>query len=191
MPLDLDNLPEGTWVKRKNDTVIIGASLKDKRTENFLLGLLVIIITAPILFTRPLEMIEGETSILFGSFLMLLCLIFLYHFTTRALMALFGRVEIRLEETEGTIFHGIRNFGRTRTFIYKKTHAIDSYVAVYSHGVPNQFGIQIKEEKAITFGGYLKEEKVNFMVKMLQLFLKDGDKIRDLLPPDLIHNLID
>lgn len=191
MPLDLSDIPKGTWVRRKNDTVIIGASLKDNLTENLFLGLLGLSITSPILFLIPSQVIEGETSIYFGGFIILLCLFFFFFFITRALMSLLGRVEIQLDEAQGTVFHGIRNFGRTRTFIYKQTHVIETYVASSSFNVPNQFGIKIEEEKTIIFGGYLKEKKVNFIVKMLQLFLKDGEKIRELLPPNLIHHLID
>jgi hypothetical protein len=190
MSLDLDNIPEGIWVRRKNNTVIIGASLKDNLTENILLGLIVFALMSFVLIAMSYQIIRGETSIYFGGFIVIFCLFFLFFFTTKALMSLFGRVEIRLEETHGSIFHGIRNFGRTHTFIYKKTHTIDIYVASSSGDIPTQFGIKIKEDKTIIFGGYLKEKKVNFIVKMLQIFLKNGKKIRDSLPPDLIDNLI-
>lgn len=191
MPIDLNKIPEGTWVKRKNDTVIIKALLKDKLIENLLIGLIVFCMTIPTLILMIYQMIQGETSVYFGLLVISLCLLFLSYFIPRTLMSLFGRVEIQLDETQGTIFHGIRNWGRTQIFVYKKTTAIDIYTAVYSHNVPVQFGIKIEEEKTIIFGGYLKEKKVHFIVKILHTFLKDGEKIRDLLPPDLMHNLID
>lgn len=190
MPLDLDNIPEGTWVRRKGDTVIIGASLKDKLGENLFIGLIALLMTSLFIYITSIKLTNDEISIYFGGFIIVFCLYLLFFMLYRALISLFGRVEIRLYETEGTIFQGIRNVGRTRTFIYEKTHAIDIYIAASSGSMPTQLGIKIEAEKTIIFAGYLKEKKVEFIIKMIKVFLKDGEKIRNLLPPDLIHNLI-
>lgn len=191
MPFNLDDIPKGTWLKRKNDTVIIGTSLRDNLSENLFVGLIVLTMTSLFLVVTISQIIQGETSIYFGGGIVLFCLYALSVFVSRALMSLFGQVEIRLDHTEGTVFYGIKRFGRTRTFTYEKTHTIESYTAMSSFDVPTQLGIKIKAEKTIILAGYLKQEKINFIIGILHLFLKDGEKIRDLLPLDLIHNLID
>ena len=191
MPIDLKNIPEETWVRRKDDTVIIGALLKDKLINNLFMLFLVLAITSIPLIMMPSKIMQGEISIYLGSFVILFCVLGLSFMTIRTLMALLGHIEIQLCETHGTVFHGIRNIGRRHTFTYKKTTSITPYEAVLSGDKPTQFGIEIKAEKTIIFGGYLKEKKVKFIINVLQIFLKDGEKIRNLLTPDLIHNLID
>lgn len=37
----------------------------------------------------------------------------------------------------------------------------------------------------------MKNEKRTFIIEMLRVLLKEGDKVRDLPPPDLIRHLID
>lgn len=190
MPLDIDNIPKGTWVRRKGDTIIIGASLKDSLIENLFTWSFSLAVTLLFLYIIPSQIMQGELSIYFGGAIILLSLFPFCFLLNRVLMALLGHLEICLEKAEGTVFYGIGKFGRTQTFIYSKTSAIATYVAVYSDNVPTQFGVKITAEKTIFFGGYLKNEKVNFIVEKLQIFLEDGKTIRDLLPPDLMHHLI-
>ena len=55
----------------------------------------------------------------------------------------------------------------------------------------DKYAIRIEgEDTKIKFGGYMKDERRRFLIRMLQVFMKDGDKVRDLLPPDLIKHLI-
>jgi hypothetical protein len=191
MTIDLDELPEGTWVNRKNDTVIIGAFLNDKLRENIFSWGIATAITAAGLYASITQMAAGEINRFLGGGVIIFCVFAFSFMTLRLLMSALGHLEFKLEEDHGTIFHGIRKYGRTHHFVYAKTTAIQSHEGASDHGHITQYGITIKEEKTLMFGGYMNTEKVNFIINMLHVFLQDGDQIRKILPPDLIHNLID
>jgi hypothetical protein len=141
------------------------------------------------MFITPYGIITGEwLAGLFG-LPFFLAGVWLWH---SALMSLFGHVEIRLEEEQGTVFSGIGQVGKMRPFVYKEVYTIEEYVFTTHNETIDKYAIRIEgEELNIRFGGYMKDERRAFLIRMLQLFMKDGDKIRDLLPPDLIKHLID
>ena len=185
MPIDLDKTPKGPWIRRAGNTIIIGAILREAIVFNLIfaifwsLGMLVL----------PIGLLFGNWIMILVGFPFFLVGIWLWK---SALMSLLGHVEIKLDYDQGTVFSGIGKLGRTRTFIYKETSTIDEYIFVRHNNIP-KYAIIIEGEKnkPIKFGGYMKEERRAFLIKMLRSFMTDGDKVRDLLPLDLIDHLIE
>jgi hypothetical protein len=104
-------------------------------------------------------------------------------------MSAFGQVEIRLGSEEGSVFSGIQKLGRTKNFLYKDTDSIEEYMFVQDNDIP-KYAIRIEGETTIKFGGYMADNRREFIIKMLQVFMTEGDKVRNSLPPDLMKHLI-
>ena len=159
MPIDLTKIPEGTWIDRKNDTVIIGAFFRYKLGQNIFSWCIALAVLVPALYIVIPQIQTGETGLLLGGWTICFCTFALSFMTLRIIMSAFGHVEFKLEEGYGTIFYGVRRIGRTYKFTYAETKSIEAHEGVSSHGVITQFGITIKAEKTIMIAGYLQEKR--------------------------------
>jgi hypothetical protein len=56
MPIDLDNIPKGAWVRRDGETVIIGAFLRDSLLFNWSFAL----IWCFSMWITPLGLVAGD-----------------------------------------------------------------------------------------------------------------------------------
>jgi len=183
MPIDLDKIPDGAWVKRAGESVLIGAVLRDSILFSWIFALL----WSFTMFVTPIGLLLGEWMMVLFGLPFLLVGIYLWK---QALMSAFGHVEICLGYDEGTVFSGIKGLGRTRTFVYKETDVIKEYIFVRDNGVP-KYAIRIEGPSTIKFGGYMARNRREFIIKMLRTFMtEEGDKVRNSLPPDLIKHLI-
>ena len=117
---NINDRPNGTWFIKHFNTTIIGASTRSPRSIPTVLFALSFLGPA-IPFIYIMLIVDNEfDSFLFG-IVFLVAVIFL---VIKALLAIWGKVEIRLDNQGGEIFTGIGNVGLTKTFLWREISSL-------------------------------------------------------------------
>jgi len=90
-----------------------------------------------------------------------------------ALLAMFGRTEVRLRGDDGAVFTGIGAVGRARRFSAAAVESVskEKKVRRVKHGEHEFFTIRIKADRVLEFGDTLTEERRRFLAAILRSLL--------------------
>lgn len=187
---NIAKIPEGIWLKRDGDIVVLGSILKNYQYSyqiifTFLWAIGIIVLFACAFFLAQ----SKEDTFQYVGLAIFFCipLPFLWPIT---LNILFGKVEIRLDATEGRIFEGIGSSGSTTKFKYKDIDKIEQVYAGNNNGA-DVYAIQFSgEKKPIRFGKYMSQERRDFLINAIRAFMVDDDTVRNTLEVNLFEHLV-
>lgn len=117
---NINDRPNGTWFIKHFNTTIIGASTRSQRSiPTVLFALFFLSSGVPLIST--ILIVKGEFDLFLLGIAFLVFFIFL---VIQGLMAIWGKVEIRLDNQGGEIFTGIGNVGLTKTFLWREISSL-------------------------------------------------------------------
>lgn len=172
--LDLDNIPEGIWIRREDETIILGSNRAPLSLSNYFtiaIGLgFSSLICLPILTPLDwLKLVIGFIAFFIG---------------ISILITELGDVEFRLKIQEGSFFQGKGKLGYKYKLIYSE---IDQFEAIRKN-----FGydLVIKGKQTVKYGLNLNQENMLFALEVLNAFIENPAAVRNQLSPDHLRHLI-
>ncbi len=164
---DMDNPPPGAWINKDYPQTIIGASTRSSLAF-FLIPFMIIWSGASLGGIYGPQIISGKFE-LFNSLFGIPFLIGSIIFWTVALMSVFGKVELILDDVGGTIFTGISFIGYRQKFLWKDITTIyESKSNMKFNNSKNASQIVLEGKTRTTFGTGLNESRTYYIVKCLQ-----------------------
>jgi hypothetical protein len=108
-------------------------------------------------------------------------------FWTAALMAVAGRVRVRVEGDKGEIFVGIGGLGRTKRFHWSAVRRVGSQQANvrYPGGQQDQLRVVLSDGRELPFGSGLNVERQSFVRRALEKLLLERELPEKLGPGTL------
>ena len=163
---DITTPPSGTWIIKDLDQTIIGASTRSP-IAFFLVPFMLVWSGGSLGGIYGTQILSGE----FNWFLSLFGIPFLLGsllFWTFTLMAIWGKVEVTINNSGGKIFTGIGNIGIRSQFNWDEVSTIKE--ALFNIKYPGSQGgkIVIEGKKRISFGSGLNQSRSYYMLKSLQ-----------------------
>lgn len=162
--IQINEVPEGSWYSNKDNTIIVGVTTRSC-FRVFLVPFAIIWSSMAMFGTFGVQFLEGfELGFFLLGFVFLVPSLALWYIT---LFTIFGRVEVKLNQTEGTLFRGFWRIGRTKHFTRKD---IRSILEIETRGRRGGIytAILIKAKKEIEFGSGLTDARRHFMLTILQ-----------------------
>ena len=161
-----NDTPNGTWIKTDFNSTIIGATTRSP-IAFFLVPFMLIWSGGSIGGIYGTQLVNGE----FDLFLSLFGIPFLIGsviFWSFALMAIWGKVELTLDNQGGRIFTGIGNIGLVKNFIWSDVKTIKEKQANFRYP-GSQGGVVVLEgKKKISFGLGVKEDRRYYLFRAIK-----------------------
>ena len=165
----ISNTPNGTWFKTGFNETIIGASTRSP-IAFFLVPFMIVWTGASLggvygtqIVNREFDLIQSLFGIPFilGSIL----------FWTLALMAIWGKVEITLNNKGGKIFTGIGTIGKNKHFLWSDVTTIKANQLNSRYSGKQGSSLILEGTKRISFGSGLKEDRKYYLYKAMKSIL--------------------
>lgn len=163
---DINDPPAGAWMKNDYDVVIIGATTRSP-IAFFLVPFMLIWSGGSLGGIYGSQIISGEFNLfmsLFGIPFVLGSILF----WSLTLMAIWGKVEMTLDNNGGKIFTGLGTIGITKKFEWKDISKIKESRTNFNYRVSRGSKIILEDKKRISFGSGLKENRRYYLFKSLQ-----------------------
>ncbi len=166
---DIDTPPQGTWIRRELDHIVIGATTRSALAF-FLVPFMIVWSGGSIGGIYGSQIISGEFD-LFMSLFGIPFLIGSILFWTLTLMVIWGKVELTLDKLGGKIFTGIGSLGLTKRFTWDEITAVRENDL--THRYPGSQGgeIQLEGKKRISFGKAVNETRRYYLFRSLQTII--------------------
>jgi len=163
---NINNTPNGTWIKKGFNHTIIGATTRSP-IAFFLVPFMLVWSGGSIGGIYGTQLVNGEFD-LFQSLFGIPFLIGSIIFWSFALMAIWGKVELTLDNQGGKIFTGIGNIGLVKRFLWTDISTIKEK-QVNLHYPGSQGGSLVFEgKKRISFGLGVKEERRYYLLRAVK-----------------------
>lgn len=165
----ISNTPNGTWFKTGYNETIIGASTRSP-IAFFLVPFMLVWSGASLGGIYGTQIIDREFDLiqsLFGIPFILGSLLF----WTLALMAIWGKVEITLNNKGGKIFTGIGTIGKNKHFLWSDVTSIKGNHPNYRYPGRQVSNLVLEGNKKISFGSGLKENRKLYLYKAMRSIL--------------------
>ena len=162
---DINNTVSGTWYIRNMDNIVIGGTTRSA-IAFFLVPFMLIWSGGSLGGIYGTQIASGEFS-LFQSLFGIPFLLGSVLFWSIAIMAIWGKVELKIDKYGGTIFTGVGIIGIKQKFVWNDIANIRE--KDYANSRRN-YGSHIAMEgkNIITFGSGLSEERKYYLLKSLQ-----------------------
>ncbi len=160
MAIEIPKPPQGAWLKRKDNIIVLGAILKN---GSVFFSFFQNAVLSGVIFNLFYSITEyGYMFLAFMAPFVFMSIVLWKEF----FLTLFGKVEIRLYEKEGIVFTGIYKIGFTQKFVYKNVKAIQEVITETEEGTQN-YSIKIEEEKIIKFAKDITDERRVFIIEVV------------------------
>ncbi len=191
---ELDQPPPGTWLREDGFSTVVGAthrSLVQALGMLFIMcfwnGIVSVFVTLATLGTLQYFHVPPPSWLphLKGNFPQGGMLIFLWLFLTpfiaigvgfilAFLSALCGRTEVRLTESDGSVYVGLGPLGYRRPFDPAQLRSVKIATTAYTKNGQPQYAISLESEgrKPLNFGSSLREDRRRFVAAQLQRLLR-------------------
>jgi hypothetical protein len=163
---NMNNPPDGAWYKSDFNKTIIGATTRSP-IAFFLVPFMLIWSGGSIGVIYGTQLINGKFDLvqsLFGIPFLIGSLIF-WSFT---LMAIWGKVELTLDNKGGKIVTGIGNIGLVKRFLWSDITTIKEKQANIRYPGSQGNTIVLEGKKRISFGTGVKEERRYYLLRAIK-----------------------
>jgi hypothetical protein len=168
---DINQGPKGTWVRAELNELIVGGSTRSFMAF-FLVPFMIIWTSLSVGGTLFAAFSEGEVN----WFLVLFSIPFLAGavlFWSIAMMFIWGKVEVRLHKTGGTIFTGLGKIGRRKHFTWQEVDRVGITPTLKTSKGYSGGGLYLEgANRKIDFGSFLNEERKAYFQKALTFSLQ-------------------
>ena len=168
---DINQCPKGTWVRAEINELIVGGSTRSF-IAFFLVPFMIIWTSLSIGGTLFAAFSDGEVD----WFLVIFSIPFLAGavlFWSIALMFIWGKVEIRLHKSGGTIFTGMGKIGQRKHFTWQEVDRAGISPALKTSTGYSEGGLYLEGSNCkIDFGSFLNSEKKAYFLEALNFSLQ-------------------
>ena len=168
---DINQGPKGTWVRAELNELIVGGSTRSLMAF-FLVPFMIIWTSFSVGGTLFAAFSEEEVN----WFLVLFSIPFLAGavlFWSIAMMFIWGKVEVRLHKSGGTIFTGLGNIGRRKHFTWQEVDRVGINPTLKTSKGYSGGGLYLEgANRKIDFGSFLNEERKAYFQKALTFSLQ-------------------
>jgi hypothetical protein len=181
-PVDLDNPPRGAWYRGEFNGFVVGATTRHPMAL-FLVPFMCVWSGFSLGGIYGTQIVQGRLNLLmslFGIPFILGTLLFGWI----ALMAVFGKVVVRVSDSEGVVFTGIGPVGLRRPFnpCEVTTVRVEPHLGGYGSSGNNwpSMTIVLDGARKVRFGGGLREARRDFLANVLRqkLVTDKGPRLR-------------
>lgn len=158
--------PDGTWYKNDFNNTIIGASTRSP-IAFFLVPFMLVWSGGSIGGIYGSQIIKGEFD-LFQSLFGIPFLIGSVIFWSLALMAIWGKVEVTLDNKGGKIFTGIGSIGLNKHFLRSEVSTLKESQPNLRYPGSQGRALVLEGKKRISFGTGLKEERLYYVFRAIK-----------------------
>lgn len=166
---NISNSPNGTWYKKEFNTTIIGATTRSP-IAFFIVPFMVIWSGMSLggIYGTQITQREFDLSLsLFGIPFLIGSIIF----WSFALMSIWGKVELTLNNKGGKIFTGIGNIGLIKKFEWNDIEKITERQTNFRYPGNQGAKIVLEGKKRISFGTGVKEERRYYLFKAIKALI--------------------
>lgn len=177
----LDEPPAGTWIMRNTDKVTIGASTRSP-IAFFLVPFMVVWSGGALGGIYGTQILSGK----FDPFLSLFGIPFILGsilFWSLALMSIWGKVELTLDEFGGKIFTGLGKIGITKKFTWAEVSSVKENVSYTKYPGSQGTSISLEGKRRISFARGVNESRRYYLYRSLQDILAKVKSNRSFLQP--------
>lgn len=163
---NINDKPRGTWVKTNFNTTIIGATTHSP-IAFFLVPLMLVWFGGSLGGIYGTQIASGEFDLfqfLFGIPFLIGSIVF----WSFALMAIWGKVEVTLDNRGGKVFTGIGNIGINKSFLWTDISKIKEVQTNFRYPGSRGSSLVFEGKKRISFGSGLKEERRYFLLRAIR-----------------------
>lgn len=167
---DINQAPQGTWILKGPNQIIIGASTRSA-IAFFLVPFMLVWSGASLGGIYGSQIISGEFNLLLSLFGIpfILGSILFWGIT---MMAIFGKVEITLGQYGGKIFTGIGKIGITKKFTWEEISTVKEN-KTNLRDLQNKGGeILLEGKKRITLGKGLNDSRRYYLFRSLKIVIE-------------------
>jgi len=175
---DLKNPPPGAWIREEYNQIVIGASTKSP-IAFFLVPFMIVWTGGALGGIFGTQIISGEFNpilTIFGFPFIIGAVIF----WSVALMAIWGKVELKLDKEGGQVFTGLGNIGLKKLFTWEEINLIKENQGNLKYPGSQGYQILMEGKKRISFGTGLNDSRRYYLyrsLKMLSSKMKANKKL--------------
>ena len=163
---DITNLVDGTWYKIEHNNTIIGATTRSP-VAFFMVPFMLVWSGGSLGGIYGTQLINGEFD-LFQSLLGIPFIIGSIVFWSLALMSIWGKVELTLNNRGGKIFTGIGSIGLVKQFLWKDITTLTEKKATLRYPGSQGGSLIFEGQKRISFGNGLKQKRLYFLLRAIK-----------------------
>ena len=163
---NVNDCPRGTWIKTDFNNTIIGATTRSS-SAFFLVPFMLVWSGGSISGIYGSQIVRGEFDLV-QSLLGIPFLIGSIVFWSFALMAIWGKVELTLNNQGGKIFTGIGNIGLNKSFLWSDISSLKEKQANFNYPGSQGGRIVFEGKKRISFGSGLKEARRYYLFRAIK-----------------------
>ncbi|MFK5983593.1 MAG: hypothetical protein QM499_11810 [Flavobacteriaceae bacterium] len=170
---NVNDTPNGTWIKTDFNNTIIGATTRSP-IAFFLVPFMLVWSGGSIGGIYGSQLASGEFD-LFQSLFGIPFLIGSIIFWSLTLMAIWGKVELTLDNQGGKIFTGIGNIGLNKTFLWSDISNLKEKQVNFRYPGSQGSSLVFGGKKRISFGSGLKEARRYYLIKAIKSTMKKNN----------------
>ncbi len=163
---NIKDTPNGTWIKTDFNSTIIGATTRSP-IAFFLVPFMLVWSGGSIGGIYGSQLLKGEFD-LFQSLFGIPFLIGAILFWSFALMAIWGKVELTLDNQGGKIFTGIGRIGLVKKFMWSDITTIKEKQANLNYPGSQGATLVLEGKRKISFGLGVKEERRYYLFRAIK-----------------------
>ena len=163
---DIDSPPSGAWIEKYKDEVVIGATTRSP-IAFFLVPFMLVWSGGSLGGIYGTQIITGQFS-LFQSLFGIPFLLGSVLFWSIALMAIFGKVELKLDKRGGKVFTVIGMLGITEKFNWANVSNILENTTNLRFSGSEGLALSIEGKSRISFGRSLKSKRRYYLLNALK-----------------------
>ena len=167
---DIQEIPKGAWLKQHMDYTIVGATTRSP-IAFFLVPFMLIWSGGSLGGIYGSQIMEGKFNLmmsLFGIPFILGSIIF----WSLALMAIWGKVEVRLDQNGGRVFTGIGILGWRKSFTWNQISKVREKQSNLRYPGSKGASIVLEGSRRISFGTGLNENRRYYLYRALTQLIK-------------------
>lgn len=184
---NISDPPKGAWINQDQGELVLGVSTRSP-IAFFLVPFMLVWSGGSLGGIYGSQIAAGEFDLfmsLFGIPFLLGSVIF----WAVALMAIWGKVEITLDHSDGKVFTGLGKIGMTKHFSLNEITAVKENEVRGSKGSIS-YNIALEGKDRITFGTGLNDSKRYYLFNAMKKILHDKKHNKNFLKQDLSKHLI-
>lgn len=161
-----NNAPNGTWCKTERNKTIIGATTRSP-IAFFLVPFMLIWSGGSLTMFYGSQFANGEFNLV-QSLLDIPFIIGSLVFWSIAIMSIWGKVELTLDNKGGKVFTGVGSIGLAKKFVWNEVTAIMEKQSLIRTNIGNSKRLVFEGKRRISFGTGIKEERRYYLLRAIR-----------------------
>jgi len=163
---DENDTPDGTWIIKDFNSTIIGSTTRSP-IAYFLVPFMLVWSGGSLGGIYGTQLLSGKFD-LFSSLFGIPFLLGSVFFWSITLMAIWGKVELTLDNQGGKVFTGIGNMGLVKRFLWSEISSIKDKNSDFRYPGSQGGSIVIEGKKKISFGLSVAEERRYYLIRAIK-----------------------